>query len=337
MTAGQRILQAVSIAAAPLLWRRWSQAADTVERFAGQTHDRLHDIGAVDALEVLPLVERHVSADGLRAEVGVAYLLTLRDRDRTSRLLFDVGLNARNASSSALVRNAETLGVDLSAVDGVVLSHAHEDHMGGHRARRRRRPSFAGGAPMEPAGAPLFIPVPLVHDRLEPRVTTGPTVIAPGAALLPPAPATLWWEGVVTEQALAVVVRGIGLVVISGCGHPGTSVVLDLAAQVLGLPVYGVIGGLHLPVLGLPDIAVLGSPRPPWRLLGPPDVDAALEAIVASGAQLVALSGHDSSEWTARRFATQLGSRYRLLRVGEAFTIGSGPNAPLSPTRDRVR
>jgi 7,8-dihydropterin-6-yl-methyl-4-(beta-D-ribofuranosyl)aminobenzene 5'-phosphate synthase len=56
-------------------------------------------------------------------------------------------------------------------------------------------------------------------------------------ALLPPLPAALFWDGrPVLEQALAVNVRGVGLVLVSGCGHPGTAAMLDLAQEVLEIP-----------------------------------------------------------------------------------------------------
>lgn len=49
-------------------------------------------------------------------------------------LLFDTGLNLFRRSRSALVDNAEALDVDLAQVPAVVLSHEHEDHVGGVRA-----------------------------------------------------------------------------------------------------------------------------------------------------------------------------------------------------------
>ena len=63
---------------------------------------------------------------GLLAEHGFAALVTVRRADRTTSLLFDTGM-----SPDAMVINADRLGVDLSAVQGVVLSHGHFDHAGG--------------------------------------------------------------------------------------------------------------------------------------------------------------------------------------------------------------
>jgi hypothetical protein len=107
-------------------------------RLADATYQRLGDIGAVDALRVLPLVDRGVQRPGLRGEPGVSYLI----RAGRETLLFDTGLNLFRRSRSALVDNAEALGVDLSQVPALVLSHQHEDHVGGVRAQRAG--TFAG-------------------------------------------------------------------------------------------------------------------------------------------------------------------------------------------------
>jgi hypothetical protein len=83
-----------------------------------------------------------------------------------------------------------------------------------------RRGGVSGG-PVEPPGLLAYAPVPLTHPSAEMRVTTRATVLAPGIALLPPLPAALFWDGApVLEQALVVNVRGVGLVLVSGCGHP---------------------------------------------------------------------------------------------------------------------
>jgi 7,8-dihydropterin-6-yl-methyl-4-(beta-D-ribofuranosyl)aminobenzene 5'-phosphate synthase len=47
------------------------------------------------------------------------------------------------------------------------------------------------------------------------------------------------------EQAQAVNVDGVGLVLITGCGHPGVQNMLDRAAMLFDQPVVDIVGGLH--------------------------------------------------------------------------------------------
>ncbi len=56
---------------------------------------------------------------GLMAEHGFSALVTVRRGDTTTSVLFDTGL-----SPDAMVTNADRLGLDLSGVHAVVLSHA---------------------------------------------------------------------------------------------------------------------------------------------------------------------------------------------------------------------
>lgn len=290
-------------------WLRW-------------TAERLGDIGEVDAVTVLPLAERVTTGARLRGEPGLSYLVTAGP----TRLLFDTGLNMRREVDSALVHNAAELGADLTALDAVVISHLHADHVGGPGRQLRRTFGFSR-QPLEPRGIPAHVPAPMTHDRAETIVTTAPKVIAPGVAVLPPLPRALFWMGPIEEQAMVVNVRGFGLVLLSGCGHPPVERTLAAAERVLDIPVKGVVGGLHLPVhpLGTPLIpqAILGSPHPPWRLVGEKDAAAVMDAISERGPRVVALSGHDSTPWTYDRFAQRFGGSYTLLRVGERLRISA--------------
>ena len=56
-----------------------------------------------------------------RTEHGLAVLLQTADK----QILLDTG------ASDAFLLNAEQMGIDLSAVDYVFLSHGHADHTGG--------------------------------------------------------------------------------------------------------------------------------------------------------------------------------------------------------------
>lgn len=150
-------------------------------------------------------------------------------------------------------------------------------------------------------------------------------MLASGIALLPPLPAALFWDGApVLEQALVVNVRGVGLVLVSGCGHPGAAAMLDLVHQVLDIPLHGVIGGLHLPVHPWPrhlPQALTGSPRPPWRPLSDPDIDLAVTRLRTAGASLVAVSGHDRTPHTMRRLAAVFDAGFREVQVGDELRV----------------
>jgi 7,8-dihydropterin-6-yl-methyl-4-(beta-D-ribofuranosyl)aminobenzene 5'-phosphate synthase len=280
----------------------------------------LSAIGEVEHLSILPLVERLVPGGGLEGEPGVSYLL----RADGTNLLFDAGFNPRHRAESALVRNAATLEVDLQSLDGIVISHLHPDHVGGPLNVFRRTFSLSKAA-LEPKGLPGYVPAPMRHERADVVLTTGPRVIAPGIAVLPPLPRMLFWGGPVSEQAMVVNVRGFGLVLVSGCGHPGIERMMAATEQVLDVPIRAVVGGLHLPVhpLGTPFLAqaILGSPNWPWRPIGERDVAEAIDAVRTRGPQIIALSGHDSTPWTYDAFERAFGDGYRTLRVGEELLI----------------
>lgn len=72
-------------------------------------------------MKIWTLVENTTCRDDLQPEHGLSlYIETGRHR-----ILFDAG------QSDAFIRNARELGVDLAAVDTVILSHGHYDHGGG--------------------------------------------------------------------------------------------------------------------------------------------------------------------------------------------------------------
>ncbi len=187
------------------------------------------------------------------------------------------------------MHNAAALGVDLQSLDGIVISHLHPDHVGGMLSVFRRTFSLSADA-LEPKGLPGYVPTPMRHERADVALTTGPRVIAPGIAVLPPLPRVLFWGGPVAEQALVVNVRGFGLVLVSGCGHPGIERMLAATEMVLDVPIKAVVGGLHLPVhaLGTPLVAqaVFGSPHWPWQPIGERDVAEAIDAIGTHGPQI---------------------------------------------------
>lgn len=72
-------------------------------------------------MEIAVLCENSPSSPEFEAEHGLSFYVETSSR----RFLFDFG------ATSIFLRNAERLGVDVSAVDAAFLSHGHRDHGGG--------------------------------------------------------------------------------------------------------------------------------------------------------------------------------------------------------------
>ena len=74
-------------------------------------------------MEIITLIENEISEGnpGLKVEAGLSLLI----KTGGLNILFDTG------SSGAFAENAAKLGVDLSTIDFVIISHAHYDHTGG--------------------------------------------------------------------------------------------------------------------------------------------------------------------------------------------------------------
>jgi 7,8-dihydropterin-6-yl-methyl-4-(beta-D-ribofuranosyl)aminobenzene 5'-phosphate synthase len=224
-----------------------------------------------------PQFESGTTQVGLMAEHGFSALVSVRTGSTTTSVLFDTGL-----SPDAMVTNADRLGIDLSDVTAVVLSHGHFDHAGGlaglagrlgTRAMpmvvhplvwTRRRLAAPGGSPEE---LPTLSKRALtsegfeVIERRQPSLLLNSSVLITGEVDrttdfergMPPAHqhwSNATWEPdplVLDDQALVVHIRGKGLLVVTGCGHAGAVNIVRYAQRLTGVPrLHALVGGLHL-------------------------------------------------------------------------------------------
>ncbi len=291
--------------------------------WAAARYPKLKDVGTVKHLTILPLIDRYTARDDLVGEPGVSYLVRADD----TTILFDVGFNRRGEHPSPLLRNMQALGVTLEEVDYIVISHLHLDHVGGMEYQRRR--TFAlSKEPLNLEGMTAFVPVPMTHSTARVEVVEGPRVIAPGVASLGPIPRQLFFFGWTPEQSLAVNVEGRGIVLITGCGHSTIQRIVERAEMLFDEPIYGIVGGLHYPVtasrgvkFGLPVQRILGTGKWPWTPINREDVEAGIACLQRRHPQLVALSPHDSCDWSIEAFRQAFAGAYQDVLVGEEINV----------------
>jgi len=210
--AGLAVLALVMVSAC------WSQAAEPASAPEAKTKGNL----------VITIVYDNNPHD---ARLGTAWGFACVVRGLSETILFDTGGDGR-----LLLDNMAKCQIDPKAVTAVVLSHIHADHTGGLSAFLRANPKTRVFMPkvfpakmkqgVRQAGAALV-------------ETEGPATICDGA----------WTTGVldggIPEQGLCVKAAQ-GLVVVTGCAHPGIVRMVKAAKEHARLPIRAALGGFHM-------------------------------------------------------------------------------------------
>ncbi|MES2696079.1 MAG: MBL fold metallo-hydrolase [Verrucomicrobiota bacterium] len=227
----------------------------------------------VKSLKVTVLSTMLAEGDEL-GEWGFAALVEADGR----KILFDTG-----AKTDVVLRNAQTLKIDLGDVPDVVLSHWHSDHVGGFITLRKEVMSktpaalartHVGAGIFQPRfGGPPNVDINPLSSRLkgEYEATGGkfvehakPVQLWPGVWLTGPVPrkhSERNWSGsakikdadgklvgdTIADDMALVVDTAEGLVIVTGCGHAGVVNIAEHArATVRPARVHALIGGIHL-------------------------------------------------------------------------------------------
>lgn len=180
-------------------------------------------------ITIIILLDNRSTAADLAADWGFAAAILTPG----GAVLFDTG-----PKGDELLTNMAGLGLSPGDFSAVVISHDHDDHYGGLAAFLAVNPEarvYVAGTPAnaariaEAAGAPL-------------SVLQQPAELMPG----------IWSTGPIdgnseaVEQTL-VIDTAQGLVVLTGCAHPGIVEILQKAQALLpGKPTRTVIAGFHL-------------------------------------------------------------------------------------------
>jgi 7,8-dihydropterin-6-yl-methyl-4-(beta-D-ribofuranosyl)aminobenzene 5'-phosphate synthase len=196
-----------------------------------------------DRTLAITILYNNIPADPrLQTDWGFAALIEYRGEI----LLFDTGGNGQ-----ILMRNLTILEIDPARVRHVMISHAHSDHTGGLNA-------FLEAA----SKPPVFLLSAFGTSFLQSVKNRTEVVEAePGMHVAENILTTGNVGGSIPEQSL-VIRTGKGLVVITGCAHPGIVRIVEKAVALTGDPVYLVLGGFHLRDMSDAQIAaILGDFR----------------------------------------------------------------------------
>jgi len=182
---------------------------------------------------VLTVLYDHYSfQDGCAADWGFAALI----EGPAKTILYDTG-----TKDGILLKNVGALNIDLGQVDLVFISHDHNDHSGGLQAVLQKK-----------SGIPVYVPSGSYAEfQSQIREKGGQVVTVKEAqTFFPGVQSTGDLGGVsygeaIHEQAL-ILDTPQGLVVVTGCAHPGIVRILEKAKEVGKKDIGMVLGGFHL-------------------------------------------------------------------------------------------
>jgi len=186
-------------------------------------------------VELIVVYDNYPLGKGLRTAHGFACIV----RTGAQAVLFDTG-----GSGQILLENMGKLGIDFAEIHAVVLSHMHWDHVGGLDAVLEASPE-----------ATVYAPAAFSFDYIRDLKARAHTVVETEQSQR--VTAGIWTTDVLerplVEQALYVE-SAEGIVVVTGCAHPGVVELARSAQRSSHGQIHAVLGGFHMARMGQAEI-----------------------------------------------------------------------------------
>jgi 7,8-dihydropterin-6-yl-methyl-4-(beta-D-ribofuranosyl)aminobenzene 5'-phosphate synthase len=281
-----------------------------------QRLQKINDFGYTNKFELIPLVENLNGNKAFRKAEGVSYLI----RTDHSTILFDTGIDD-DSIMCVLRYNLDILGIDISNIDAIVISHNHGDHQNNWKWINDRTFVNSENENILP-DMKIYVP----RDKLNLKITTvfsnDPVKISEGVYTTGIIRAPLFFFST-QEQGLMFNVKDKGIIIVTGCGHQTVEKLLQRYDRISDLSIYGILGGLHFPINGDSEryMGYVITGWLPWEPFTLIDVNKKIELIKKRNLKLIGISTHDSSPKAIEAFKTAFPNEYKDLRTGEWIAV----------------
>ena len=178
-------------------------------------------------MKITIVYDNYVHREGLTAKWGFGAVVQVGGHT----VLFDTG-----GDGPTLLRNMQALDFSPRDIELIVLSHEHGDHTGGLAA-------ILGGSPDVTVCVPASFSAGIKRSITQAGAKL--QEVSEAAELAPNVHSTGDVAGAIREQALVVKARE-GLIVLTGCAHPGVVTLTRAAKEAVEGEVLFVGGGFHL-------------------------------------------------------------------------------------------
>lgn len=238
---------------------------------------------AADNIKVTILYDNYEFTPGTQTDWGFACLIEGMEKN----ILFDTGTNP-----TILWHNINSLKVDIGNVDLIVLSHEHGDHTGGLLSVLKKKKNL-----------PVYVPASFSRRFVHSVEAAGGNIVKVDDPVKICENVHLSGEvkGPVNETSL-ILDTSKGLVVITGCAHPGVANIVRRSREIFNKKAYFVFGGFHL------------GDTPPLR------VEAIIKSLSQDGVELCGAT-HCTGDNAIQIFKQHYGDNFIQMGTGKIIEI----------------
>lgn len=209
-------------------------------------------------MNIITLIDNLTYGKNLIGEHGFSVFID----NENEKILFDTG------QSGNFIYNAIKLGIDLSEINFVIISHGHYDHIGGLmefvKCNKKAKIYIKKEAFYNKYKVKEFIGVPFNASLIEKRIIYTDNFVNISDRITLVSKIKIYdeidthFEDMIVEkdgkfmqdefddEQFLIIKKNSSIIIISGCSHRGISNIVKNALDIYNLPIDYLIGGFHL-------------------------------------------------------------------------------------------